>query len=265
MLESTFIHVPGVGPKTERKLWDEGWTTWERFRGGYGGSRRSWILPFLNTADVRERLPKNELWRLYPQHRERTVFLDIETTGYNDDVTCVGIYDGRQARTFVRGRDLAEFPEAMRDYEMVVTFNGSQFDLPILGRVFPVVDFGRMLHVDLRFALRRLGLRGGLKKIERELGLNRGALDGVDGWAAVVLWRLHRQGHPRALATLEAYNLEDVVNLEPLLCHLYNEEIAHTPLGLPLLETQPRPYVEPEADTELVEWLLGQVPPAWGA
>ena len=29
MLESTFIHCTGVGPKTEKKLWDAGFKTWD--------------------------------------------------------------------------------------------------------------------------------------------------------------------------------------------------------------------------------------------
>jgi uncharacterized protein len=261
MLESTFIHVPGIGPKTERRLWEDGYTSWDLFRDRYSGSRRATVLPLLNLDEVRRRLPRNELWRLYPLYRDRTAFLDIETTGYGDEITCVGLYDGRTARTFVLGRDLWDFPEALEPYEMLVTFNGSQFDLPILERRFGGLGLSERLHVDLRFGLRRLGLRGGLKKIERELGIDRGPLNGVDGWSAVVLWQLHRRGHARALETLECYNLEDVVNLEPLLCHLYNAEIAGAPLCLEPLESRPRPRLEQEADLELVEWLLAQAAP----
>ena len=258
MLESTFIHVPGIGPKTERRLWEDGFTTWDRYRQRYSGSRRETVLPFLNEEDVLSRLQRTEHWRLYPRYRDRTAFLDIETNGTSDEVTCVGIYDGRRAVTFVRGRDLDEFPAALEPYEMLVTFNGAQFDLPILARHFGGLRLDQRLHVDLRFGMRRLGLRGGLKKIEHALGIDRGALDGVDGWSAVLLWRLHQRGHGRALETLERYNLEDVVNLEPLLCHLYNTEIARAPLGLEPLEPAPRPVLQQEADFELVEWLLGQ-------
>ena len=31
MLEQTFIHIPGVGPKTERELWQSGIRSWEDF------------------------------------------------------------------------------------------------------------------------------------------------------------------------------------------------------------------------------------------
>jgi hypothetical protein len=53
------------------------------------------------------------------------------------------------------------------------------------------------------------------------------------------------------------------VNLEPLLCHLYNELVRATPLGLSQLEPQARPSIAQEPDHELVRWLLGQAPAAW--
>ncbi len=32
MLESTYIHCPGIGPKTERKFWQAGARTWTDFQ-----------------------------------------------------------------------------------------------------------------------------------------------------------------------------------------------------------------------------------------
>ena len=31
LLDHTFIHIAGIGPKTERHLWDRGILTWEQF------------------------------------------------------------------------------------------------------------------------------------------------------------------------------------------------------------------------------------------
>ena len=31
MLKNTFIHIPGIGPKTEQRLWDSGTHNWEDF------------------------------------------------------------------------------------------------------------------------------------------------------------------------------------------------------------------------------------------
>ena len=64
---------------------------------------------------------------------------------------------------------------------------------------------------------RSLGLRGGLKKVEKALGLDRGELDGVDGLMAVRLWMEYENtGNPHALETLLAYNVADVLSLEAL-------------------------------------------------
>jgi len=71
--------------------------------------------------------------------------------------------------------------------------------------------------VDLCPTLRRLGLRGGLKRIEQTLGLIRDPdLEGLDGWAAVRLWQAYCAGDTAALETLLRYNREDIVNLKPL-------------------------------------------------
>jgi uncharacterized protein YprB with RNaseH-like and TPR domain len=73
-------------------------------------------------------------------------------------------------------------------------------------------------------------LRGGLKRIEKELGIDRGEnLDGLDGLAAIRLWRAYRtQGDDEALQTLIAYNREDVVNLETLAEYAYEHLRAET-------------------------------------
>jgi uncharacterized protein YprB with RNaseH-like and TPR domain len=98
----------------------------------------------------------------------------------------------------------------------LVTFNGSQFDVPFLRAHFPTARLDQA-HIDLRFVLRSLGYRGGLKAIERNLGLTRdAAIEGVDGFEAVRLWHRYRRGDRAALMKLALYNLTDVVNLVEL-------------------------------------------------
>ena len=66
--------------------------------------------------------------------------------------------------------------------------------------------------------LASLGYRGGLKAVERKLGLGRDeAIREVDGFEAVRLWRRHQRGDRAALGKLLLYNLTDVVNLVELL------------------------------------------------
>jgi uncharacterized protein YprB with RNaseH-like and TPR domain len=60
-------------------------------------------------------------------------------------------------------------------------------------------------------------MRGGLKKIEVDNGIQRPAeIAGLNGYDAVLLWRRHLRGSHEALEKLIAYNRADVVNLERL-------------------------------------------------
>jgi uncharacterized protein YprB with RNaseH-like and TPR domain len=157
----------------------------------------------------------------------------------------------------VRGRNLREFPAALHGVELLVTYNGASFDLPVLRSAFPEVEFDRFHHIDLRFPLHRLGVKGGLKGAERQLGIGRSdAVAGVDGFMAVLLWREHRAGSATALDTLLRYCLEDVVNLKPLLALTYNRLTAGMPLAIAPIEDEALPPIAYVADADLVRGLL---------
>lgn len=274
MLTRSFIHVPGIGRHRERVLWDRGYTDWDRFLGDHPpGAWRDLIASRLDPGIAARDLPRAEAWRLLPSFAGRTVYLDIETEGLGPDhdrITCIGLSDGRGVEVFVEGENLQRFPEALERFELVVTYNGSCFDLPVLQGAFPGVDFRRLHHLDLRYPLRRLGLRGGLKRVERAVGLERAAeIEGADGFMAVLLWRAHRAGHPRALETLVHYCLADVVSLKPLAAHVYNRLSAELPLDVPPVGDVAEPEIPFRADGALVAQLLGRCggegrfPPAW--
>ncbi len=249
MLEHTFIHLPGVGPTIERRLWDAGIITWadalNRRSCPVGFSEARWGLSCRTLEESQRRLQRGdyrhfatalrsgEHWRAWPDFRRRAACLDIETTGcgHGDEVTVVGIYDGARTRSFIAGQNLDELPEVLEQYAMLITFNGSSFDLPFLRRRFPGLRFDQ-LHVDLMHVLRRIGLRGGLKAIERQVGIARDHdLAHLDGWDAVRLWREWRAGNRRSLDTLVRYNAADIENLERLAELAYARLRAS--LGLP--------------------------------
>lgn len=233
MLTSTFVHVAGVGPTTERALWDQGCVTWDdwlaeptRFDVGPASptmvtkelerSRRA--LAFGEHQYFAKKLRQRFAWRALGAFPDRTVYLDIETDGGKggDSVTTVGLYDGREFRCLVRGEDLEEFSDLISHYAVVVTFFGTGFDLPVMKQRFPYAPMDQ-IHVDLYPVLRDLGYRGGLKKIEETLGIERSPeTKGLTGRDAVFLWRDHLRGRTGALERLIAYNREDVVNLERL-------------------------------------------------
>lgn len=238
MLEHTFIHIPGIGPKTERHLWRHGILTWSNFL-----SSQETPLPPARDALIREnlraslenrgsiqffaeRLSPADLWRVFEHFKHRAVYLDIETSGLYqgvDEITVIGLYDGRMVKTFVRGINLDEFESEITSFELVITFNGSQFDLPFIRRQFPTISLPPA-HIDLRFFLRRLGYRGGLKAIERSFGLCRASeIEGMDGYEAVLLWKAYQWGDEGALDRLILYNTADIVHLKPLMERGYQE------------------------------------------
>ncbi|MDM7202769.1 MAG: ribonuclease H-like domain-containing protein, partial [Thermodesulfobacteriaceae bacterium] len=65
-----------------------------------------------------------------------------------------------------------------------------------------------------------LGIKGGLKKVEKILGLER-KTEGMNGYDAVKLWKRWQEEKDRAaLRKLILYNREDVVNLKILLDYI---------------------------------------------
>lgn len=260
MLRHTFLHCPGIGAKRERDLWARGYEDWEEFLQRHpAGPWRDIIAERLTPERAARDLPRREAWRLAATFAGRIGYLDIETDGGTgpDNITCVGLSDGVTCEAFVAEETLHLLPEALERFDLLVTYNGSCFDLPILQSAFPRVDLGRFHHVDLRWPLSRLGWRGGLKSAEREAGILRAMeLQGVDGWTAVLLWRAHRAGHPGARETLLRYCLEDVVNLVPLLVRTYNRLLEELPIEVPPLLEGPRPEVPFRADHGLVRDLL---------
>lgn len=162
--------------------------------------------------------PFSHQWRLWDTFKDNAIFLDIETSGYYGDVTVVGLYDGEDVVTLVRGFNLDSYSlsRALKGCTLLVTYNGQSFDLPVLRRYFNF-DFN-IPHLDLRFVAQRLGYTGGLKVVEKTLGISRPEeVEGVDGSDAVHLWQMWRATGDRSyLDRLVLYNREDIVNLLPL-------------------------------------------------
>ncbi|MGP8109588.1 MAG: ribonuclease H-like domain-containing protein [Thermoplasmata archaeon] len=235
MLRATFQHLPGFGPGAEVELWRNGVRDWTELlsapttRSLPDGSRArierevaasERALSDRDVAWFGRRLPEREHWRLYPEFERETSYLDIETTGlspYGGIVTVASVYARGETRTFLAGEDLEELPAYLGQFPVLVTFNGSRFDVPFLRAVFPAMA-APPVHIDLRFLLYRLGISGGLKRIESTLGLgDRSGVEGIDGLQAVRLWQEYRRGNRSALETLVRYNRADTTNLEPLL------------------------------------------------
>lgn len=228
MLKNSFIHIPYVGYVTERKIWNSGIKDWESFDANKLNLplfRGKHIKKFVdlsieslekgNHSFFSYLMPKNEHWRCLPSF-SKVAYLDIETTGLskeNDDITLIGVYDGHDVKTFVKGDQ--GFKEYIASFPVIVTFNGSCFDLPFLSTKFNI-KFNQ-LHIDLRFAFSRLGITGGLKRIEKVFGLKRSSETAdLDGFDAVRLWHKYVNGDDSSLELLKKYNNEDVIGLKVL-------------------------------------------------
>jgi len=180
-------------------------------------------------------LPEMQLWRVYPEFRKKTAFLDIETTGIGegkDYVTVIGLFDGEKTHFFIQGKNIEDFTKAIRRYSLIITYNGEKFDLPFLKATFNKLDFPQV-HIDLRYLLKRLGYSGGLKKIEKMVGIERSKMvKNLNGYDAVILWNRYLDGEPEALKLLLNYNREDVVNLKYLMEFAYQKMVQSLPIFL---------------------------------
>lgn len=238
-IENSFIPVRGVGETTERTLWQQGITHWEKFeRDAVGETTGERIESFIETArdrldanDTRffnDAFPSKHQWRLYENFENEACFFDIETTGLNhsnDEVTTVSVHRDGSTRTFVNddspvvGEVLTreKIEETIGSAPLLVTFNGKRFDVPFLETALDVeID---VPHIDLMYPCRQLDLTGGLKRIEKTVGIDRDQPD-ITGRDAVRLWRNYERGDPDALTTLVSYNRDDTVNLRRLMNHV---------------------------------------------
>ena len=270
MLVNTFCHIPGIGEVTEKRLWSAGVGSWDACLGEGGSSlstkRREGLRKFVveskeqmdlkNARYFADLLPAHLHWRLFSEFRDSVAYLDIETTGlstWDHSITTISVFDGNNLFHYVQGKNLADFEMDIERYKVLVTYNGKCFDIPFIQWYFrTTLDH---VHIDLRYVLRSLGYSGGLKGCERQLGIDRGELEGVDGFFAVLLWNeFHRTGNEKALETLLAYNMEDTVNLEQLMVMAYNLKLKSTPFeqSHPLALPCP-PEIPFRADRETIE------------
>jgi len=233
MIHSSFCFLPGIGSTSERRLWRQGLVTWSQFLSRpsidrIGRGRKAVYDNHIAKAMEQYAgdnaryfgvvFPSREHWRLYEWLRPRAAYLDIETDSFGG-ITVVGLYGQGRMTSFVRGESLSarRLAKELRQYDLLVTFCGTTFDLPMLLSQFPELPLDQP-HVDLCLLGRRLGYRGGLKAIEKQLGLHRAEeLEGMSGDAAIRCWNRWRHGRDeQARARLLHYNEADCVNLQPL-------------------------------------------------
>ncbi len=224
MLKATFLHLPKYSNKKESELWRKGILSWEDF---LDQSRKTLLPSLLSTpldasitayekndiAFFSKVLPKSEYFRIALTYPQDVLFLDIETTGLSlhyNAITVVGWSYKNEYKVYISGEDPQPLYDDLADAKVVVTFNGTLFDLKFIRKRFEQITIPE-IHVDLRFLCKRVGLVGGQKKIEQEIGVSReDEVSKIDGEAAPLLWAQYRRGDKDALKRLIAYNFADI-------------------------------------------------------
>lgn len=248
MITHTFSHIKGISSNFEKQLNEKGVFHWDDF---FEKIHLLESLPKNKIEKIKAELPisrqalgrndlqyfkallkPNEHWRL--STLGKIAFVDIETTGlsHGSDITIIGIYDGSTPHLYVNGKNLQDAHAKLKEFDIFVTFNGKQFDIPFIEHHFSYKY--DIVHLDLRYMLKELGLQGGLKSVENQLGINRDAdLVGMDGFEAVSLWYKYKRGNQAALQKLLRYNEQDIVNLKSLLnYYLSKKQMQQHAVGL---------------------------------
>ena len=121
---------------------------------------------------------------------------------------------GRNYEVLVDPSETSQLERDLCTQRIVITFNGTLFDLPFLTHRFNT-DWSSVSHLDLRYLAKRVGLTGGQKKIEVSFGLAREApLEGITGAEAVGLWFDYKEGDLNALRQLVRYNHADIEGMK---------------------------------------------------
>ena len=248
VLQQHIRHLPHIGPQREKALRLEGCACWtdilnaprplaglDVFAWDEACAAAEQSLRALQADDVMfftKRLQPLEQWRVLAHWYGQASYFDIETSGLDADsiVTLVCCFHGAQPLRFLAGENLDDFLELLESVKLLVSFNGASFDVPRVLDRFHVPELP-CAHVDLRWLCHHAGWRGGLKKIEKTLGLRRPAdLDGLGGAEAVLLWQAwSERGDEQAKRTLERYCSADTVMLKLLagrLCALQGAAVA---------------------------------------
>ncbi|WP_051284020.1 ribonuclease H-like domain-containing protein [Desulforegula conservatrix] len=274
MLINTFQHIHGIGPKTEADLWSRGIYEWDDIDKIDHKSVLSGKFYFikdqieeskkaLQTKDFSyfaKRLPSKEHWRIYFDailtEKYPAAFIDIETSFSNSGeqyISTIALYDGKEIQCFIRGHNLWDFPEFIKKYCLIVTYSGKTFDIPFMENHFRMKFTNT--HIDLRYVLSGMGIKGGLKKCERILGFHRNESEGIEGSMAPFLWNAFERGKSlRHLHTLLAYNIEDVLGLYHIIHKIFEDRIKNTPFkDIYRLDYTAFPQMPYRADRNIIE------------
>ncbi len=249
MLTASFSCFKGLSRSAEQKIWELGCLSWDHFNylpdKTFSKKKTASVLLEIEQAQMAlkagmpdyflNRLLNPDKIRVLSEFQQQTAVIDIETTGLSsrDEITSIAVLKNGGIYLFVKGINLYEFFEIIQDVKLLITFNGTRFDLPFIRRFFSI-DLG-IPHLDLLPVLKPLGYYGGQKKCEKIANLRRIYSKGTTGKDAVILWDYWQKKHDiTSLKQLILYNAEDVFMLEKLAIKTYDLVMKTFPIHLPL-------------------------------
>ncbi|MCX8111507.1 MAG: ribonuclease H-like domain-containing protein [Syntrophorhabdaceae bacterium] len=144
-------------------------------------------------------------------------YLDIETDR-RGNICIIGVYTDVYGFVQLKGTGITadNLSGIINIADTIVTFNGDNFDLPQIKKCLDLDLKSTHKSIDLLKVKRRLGIKGGLKELEKMFGIKR-KTEGINGYNAMTLWEIYvKKGRVDALNLLLEYNREDVLNLIPL-------------------------------------------------
>ena len=203
MITEALQHCPGIGPARLARLHAEGIRTWSdvlAFQERIPAPCRSELVAECNRCQAAleednlgyflERFTPRDRWRILHHYFEQATFFDIETEGLHHDapITTIVCWHQGQLQIFVEHENLDEFLSLLEGVSLLVSFNGSTFDVPRVLDAFHIPALG-CGHLDLRWSCYHQGYTGGLKEITRQMDIHRPVdLQAADGQLAVQLW-----------------------------------------------------------------------------
>ena len=234
MINTSFLHFTGIGRKNVERLHSIGLRDWNSVLDNTD------LLPFSNKMKTKllseisisienyekknlkffaERLHPTERWTILAEYFEEASYFDIETNGepYGDNITLIVCYHKGRLYKFLNGDNLSAFLDLLDDITLLVSFNGTSFDVPVVQNYFHIPKIP-CAHVDLRWLAYHVGYKGGLKEIERTIGIRRPSnLVGINGMDAILLWMEWKNNrNKQALDILIHYWCADVLSLQLL-------------------------------------------------
>jgi len=245
MIRKSFIMLEGVGKGKEAMIWKQGIHSWEDFlstESVNGISHKSKLYYDKHIRNAKQalysfdsaffNLPSTETWRLYNFFRNDSVFIDIEVSGVSrhDQMTAICLFDGFKSKTMIAGinMNISALRFELSRYKLIVTYNGGSFDIPFINKRYPEL-LPNIPHIDLRPLCARIGLCGGLKMIEAELGIKRNPIiEKIYNGDPYRLWRIYRAtGDDYYLKLFVEYNEDDSVNLQKIADYVINISEKH--------------------------------------